>query len=238
MATVDPARPSSYLAHLPALFQEDDTARFLGRFLLAFEHVLSGIGDIDDPGLEELLDGAIDLDAGRVLAGIERFFDAGVRAQGTLLDAEQRAPAEFLEWLGRWVAVSFRSHMTEGQRREMIARAVPLYRKRGTREGLEQLIAIQAALRATITDAATPLSAGAKDVSDRGPHFFHVQISLPSGSIEQRRSQREIVHAILDAEKPAHTWYELDVIEPELQIGVTSHVGVDTLIGKPKYAPT
>lgn len=237
MAPVDPARRSSYLSHLPALFQEEDTARFLGRFLLAFEHVLSGIGNVDDPGLEELLDGAVDLDAGRVLAGIERFFDAGVRAQGTVLGPAQRAPAEFLEWLGRWVAVSFRSHMSEAQRREMIARAVPLYRLRGTREGLEQLIAIQAALRATITDAATPAS-GAPDVSDRGPHFFHVRISLPSGSIEQRRSQRKIVEAIVDAEKPAHTWYELDVIEPELQIGVTSRIGVDTLIGKPRYAPT
>lgn len=151
---------------------------------------------------------------------------------------EQRAPAEFLEWLARWVAVTLRSHMSESQRREMIARAIPLYRKRGTREGLEQLVAIQSALRATITDASSPRAPGAPDVSGRGPHFFHVQISLPSGSIEQRRRQREIVQEIVDAEKPAHTWYELEVIEPELQVGVTSRVGVDTLIGKPKYAPT
>jgi P2-related tail formation protein len=238
MSPVDPTRRSSYLEHLPALFQEEDTARFLGRFLLAFEHVLSGLGDVDDPGMEELLDGAVDLDEGRVLAGVERFFDAGVRGQGSVLPAEQRAPAEFLEWLGRWVAVAFRAHMSESQRREMIAKAVPLYRKRGTREGLEQLVAIQAALRATITDAAAPRPPGAPDLSARGPHFFHVQISLPSGSIEQRRRQREIVQDIVDAEKPAHTWYELDVIEPELQVGVTSRIGVDTLIGKPKYKDT
>ena len=238
MSPVDPTRRSGYLEHLPAVFQEEDTAQFLGRFLLAFEHVLSGLGDVDEPGIEELLDGAVDLDEGRVLAGIERFFDAGVRAEGGVLGPEQRAPAEFLEWLGRWVAVAFRSHMSESQRREMIAKAVQLYRKRGTREGLEQLIAIQAALRATITDAATPRPAGAPDLSERGPHFFHVLISLPAGPIAQRRRQREIVQGIVDAEKPAHTWYELDVIEPELQIGVTSHIGVDTLIGKPKYKDT
>ena len=235
MPPVDPARSSSYLDQLPALFQEDDTARFLGRFLLAFEHVLTGLGDIDDPGMEELLDGAVNLDEGRVLAGIERFFDPGLRDQGSMLGPEQRAPAEFLEWLARWVAVSLRGHMSEVQRRETVARAVPLYRKRGTREGLEQLVAIQAALRATVTDASTP---GAEDLSGRGPHFFHVQISLPSGTIEQRRRQREIVEEIVDAEKPAHTWYELEVIEPELQVGVTSRIGVDTLIGKPKYKET
>jgi phage tail-like protein len=233
VAPVDPARTSSYLDLLPAFLQEGDDGRFLGRFLLAFEHVLSGLGDVDDPGLEELLDGATDLDAGRVLAGIERFFDPGVRGAGTVLDAGQRAPLEFLEWLARWVGVSLRSHMGEAQRREMIARAVQLYRKRGTREGLEQLIGIQAALRATVTDAVTPSRPGGPDLSGRGPHFFHVQITLPS--IEQQKRQRAIVQEIVDAEKPAHTSYMLDVISPTLQIGVTSRVGVDTLIGKPDY---
>src|SRR4051794_17315049 len=137
MADIAPDRLSSYLDQLPALFQEGD-ARFLGRFLLAFEHVLSGLGVIDDPGLEELLDGAAEPSGGRTMAGVERFFDPGVRGGGTLLGPEQRAPAEFLDWLAGWVGATLRGHMTETQRRELIARAVALYRKRGTREGLEQ----------------------------------------------------------------------------------------------------
>jgi P2-related tail formation protein len=235
-----PPSRSSYLDRLPAFVQDGETPgddAFLARFLLAFEHVLSGIGNVDDPGLEELLDGATGSTTGRTLTGIERFFDAGLRPGGAVLPPEQRAPAEFLEWLARWVGVALRPYMSEPQRREMIARAVPLYRKRGTRDGLAQLLSIQSSLRATITDASTPPRPGAPDVSKQGPHFFHVQVSLPQGSIDQIRRQREILVEILDAEKPAHTWYRLDVATPELQIGKTSHIGVDTLIGKPRYNP-
>jgi P2-related tail formation protein len=224
---------SRYLEHLPALFESDDDG-FLGRFLLAFEQVLSGIGDIDDPGLEEVLDGAVDPADGRVLGGIERFWDPGLREGGTTLAPEQRAPADFLPWLARWVAIALRDDMSEPQRRELIARAASLYRKRGTRQGLEQLLAIQSSLRATITDASTPPRSGAPDVSGKGPHFFHVQVSL--SSVESIARQRAILMQILDAEKPAHTTYELDVSTPQLQVGVTSRIGVDTLIGKPNYA--
>jgi phage tail-like protein len=231
---IDPDRLSSYLERLPALFQDED-ARFLGRFLLAFEHVLSGLGDIDDPGLEEVLDGVADPDSGRVLAGVERYFDGGMRAGGTFAPPEQRAPAEFLDWLAGWVGVALRPDMPDAQKREMIGRAAQLYRKRGTREGLEQLLAVQSALHATITDASTPPRLGAPDLSGAGPHHFHVQVSLPSGSIETIGRQRALLEAILEAEKPAHTTYELDVSTPELQIGKTSRIGVDTLIGKPDY---
>jgi phage tail-like protein len=239
VSAVDPTRRSSYLEELPALFQEDaepGAPTFLGRLLLAFEHVLTGLGDVDDPGLEEVLDGVVDPASGRTLAGIERYFDPGVRAGGALLAPEQRAPAEFLEWLAGWTAVALRSHMSERQQRELIARAATLYRMRGTREGLEQLIAVETGLRARITDASTPEQPGAPDVSGRGPHFFHVHVTLPGGSIDSIRRQREIVETILDAEKPAHTWYELEVSTPELQVDVHSQIGVDTLIGKPKYA--
>lgn len=231
---IDADRLSSYLERLPAFLQEEDV-HSLGRMLLAFEHVLSGLGDIDDPGLEEVLDGTADPDSGRELAGIERYFDPGMRAGGSFAPPEQRAPAEFLDWLASWVGVTLRNDMPDSQRREAIARAVQLYRKRGTREGLEQLVAIQSALHATITDAGTPPRPGAPDLSDAAPHTFHVRVSLPSGSIEAIARQRALVEDILDAEKPAHTTYDLDVVTPQLQIGKASTIGVDTLIGKPDY---
>jgi phage tail-like protein len=233
--TIDePPSRSSYVDLLPPLFQEnEDAAEFLGRFLLAFEHVLSGVGNVDEPGLNEVLDGATGRTTGRVLAGVERYFDPGLRREGAVLAPEQRAPAEFLEWLAAWVGMALRGDMGEAQRRELIARAVPLYRKRGTREGLEELLSIQSSLRATITDAGKPPPEDPTGASF-GAHFFRVQVNLPAASIDTIGGQREIIARILDAEKPAHTWYQLDVATPELQIGKTSHIGVDTLIGKPK----
>jgi hypothetical protein len=58
-----------------------------------------------------------------------------------------------------------------------------------------------------------------------------VLIRLPTPEPEQLRRQRQVTTAIIDLEKPAHTYYELDVETPTLQIGVHSTVGVDTLLG-------
>ena len=55
---IDPNAASSYLQNLPAIFSEDP---FLGRFLLAFEQVLTGLPGLAgrDPepplGLEEII---------------------------------------------------------------------------------------------------------------------------------------------------------------------------------------
>src|SRR4051812_12108505 len=108
MPPPEPTRRSDYLDHLPAFFQEGDDEGLLSRLLLAFQHVLSGVGDVDDPGLEEHLDGAVDPNDGRVLAGIERIFDPGLRPDGVLAGETERAPDEFLEWLSGWVAITLR----------------------------------------------------------------------------------------------------------------------------------
>ena len=41
----------------------------------------------------------------------------------------------------------------------------------------------------------------------------------------------ERIAALIDLEKPAHTFYDLDLQFPTMQIGVTSTIGVDTLLG-------
>jgi phage tail-like protein len=41
------------------------------------------------------------------------------------------------------------------------------------------------------------------------------------------------IRAILDSEKPAHTMYELCVIEPAFRVGFQSSVGVDSVVGGP-----
>ena len=56
---IPPDRTSSYLDNLPAMFQQRGDRQngpFVGRLLLAFEKVLSGLGDPDQPGLEEIID--------------------------------------------------------------------------------------------------------------------------------------------------------------------------------------
>jgi phage tail-like protein len=123
---------SSYLDYLPAMFRQET---FLGRFLLAFEQVLTGLGNVDKPGLEEVLGGIVDPESGEEkLPGIHHYFDPG------------KTPVEFLEWLSDWVALSLRADLNDDQRRDFIAKAVPLYRLRGTKPGLVEMIRIYTAL--------------------------------------------------------------------------------------------
>lgn len=239
MATNDehPEQSSSYLEYLPAIYQQDAEVgrpNFLGRFLLAFEKVLTGLGDIDEPGLEEILDGIVDPVSGASrLAGIQRYFDPGPD-----LPDHQRAPAEFLEWLAGWVALTLRADLDELRQRDFIARAVSLYPLRGTKQGLEEFVSIYTRLGVTVDELNTPFQIGVHSIIgvdtllDGGaPHFFRVLVRLPTPDSEQIRQHREVATAIIDIEKPAHTHYVLDVAYPTLQISVHSTVGVDTLLG-------
>jgi phage tail-like protein len=237
---------SSYLDYLPALFQEDapaDPAFGLARFLLAFEHVLTGLGDVDSPGLEEILDGATEPETGRRLAGVERYFDPGVRPEGVLPESE-RVPDEggFLDWLAEWVALVPRGDVGVEIKRQLVARAVPLYRKRGTKDGLEELLRIYA-LGVRIEEYSGWLQLGVSSrvgvdtrLDGPPPHAFRVVLVFapeagPVGGEEIAR-QRRLLEAIIEAEKPAHTQYTLDVELPDkLQVGVHSTVGVDTMLG-------
>jgi phage tail-like protein len=223
---------SRYLDYLPAIFREPTEAGqppFLGRFLLAFEEILTGRGQAE-AGIEEILDGI----PGR-LAGVQRYFEPG---PGGAVPDGQRAPRAFLEWLSGWVALALRADIDEPQQRQLIARAASLYRLRGTREGLAAMLSIYALPNPDIEEFATAFQIGVsstigKDTQlDGGPaHFFRVTIRLPNPDLNEFARQREIATAIIDMEKPAHTYYELRVETPALQIGVQSTVGVDTLLG-------
>ena len=237
--TLPEERLSSYLDFLPAIYQEDESAReFLGRFLLAFEHVLTGVGDPADPGLEELLDGVGEGAARR--AGAERYFDAGLRPERTRALPLEEAPAAFLDWLSTWVALMLRADVREDLQRELIAKAVSLYRMRGTKQGLEELIRIYTGMGVTLTEFRGEFQlevASQLDVDTiiggGTPFYFHVEVALPVGTrtAEQIKQLRLLLEAILDAEKPAHTYYRLDFSAfPTMQIDARSTIDVDTLL--------
>jgi len=237
MADERPEQVSRYLDYLPAVYQEDAAPAspdFLGRLLLAFEQILTGLGDPGEPGLEEILEGIVEpAGAGMRLAGVYRYFDPGP----SLPDGE-RAPAEFLEWLSGWVALSLRADLDELRQRDFIARAASLYRLRGTRRGLEEFVRIYTRLGATVMELDAPFqlglhsTVGVDTLLDGGaPDFFRVLVRLPSPDPAQIARHRQVVAAIIDQEKPAHTHYTLEIETPTFQIGVQSTVGVDTLLG-------
>lgn len=231
---IESRQSSHYLDYLPAVYQQDATVEqpnFLGRFLLTFEQILTGLGEVNEPGLEEVLDGLIDPVSGTLrMAGLHRYFEPGPGLADTA-----RAPTEFLEWLASWVALTLRADLDEATQRKLIANAVHLYSLHGTKRGLEETLSIYTPLTVTINELNTPFqlgvhaTIGTDTILDGGaPHFFRVLLRLPTLDLEPK--YKELVTAIIELEKPAHTYYALDVDTPSLQIGIYSTVGVDTLL--------
>jgi phage tail-like protein len=177
---------SSYLDHLPAVFREDE---FAGKFLLAFEAVLTGADDVE--GLEQII--------GRI---------AGYLDPGT-------TDEDFLPWLAGWVALSLRADWDADTKRGFIQEAVPLYRQRGTLAGLQRMLEIY--LR-PIGDQVTRDDVVIFDQFDEPAHFFQVQLTLSDANPARLRGTQEIARAIIDREKPAHTFYALKVVIPTMRL--------------------
>ena len=193
---------SSYLDYLPAIFRQEP---FVGRFLLAFETVLSGSG-ADQPGLE---------------ATIGRLAD--------YLDPMTTGP-EFLPWLAGWVTLSLRADWDEATKRSFIQQIVPLYRLRGTRDGLQRMLELYTRERVEVDDA-----------FEQPAYFFQVQLTLREADPDLLRRKQQIARAIIDQEKPAHTFYALQVAVPTMRlVSVALHqqeqaplliLGENTLLG-------
>jgi phage tail-like protein len=214
-------RPSIYLQYLPAIYQDDHLERvpgFLGRFLLSFQQIITGTGDVALPGIEEILDGIP-----AKMAGIERYFEPGPD-----LAEEFRAPPDFLKWLSGWVAMNLRADYTIAQQRQFVAQAVSLYHWRGTKKGLNDYLRIYVGPDVGIDINDTPAPTTENTRAGRpSPYFFIVTLTMPGNaqpaaadvrprrdSIEMARF-RQVVEQIVDQQKPAHTYYRLDIEQNE-----------------------
>lgn len=203
------AEPASTLMDcLPAIYREQP---FLGRFLLAFEKLLLGRADgvalpalpdaprHDTRGLEQTID------------GLWRHFDP------------MQAPADFLPWLAGWAALGLRADLGEAKQRVFIANAIRLYRRRGTKGNLEDLLFLFTGQQATVRD----------DLAE--PHRFRVEINLAHNDAALVARQQAIAHALIVLEKPAHTQYDLVLYFPSLEIG-TCRIGTSTLLSSSRTA--
>lgn len=194
-------RTSNYLQYLPGILQAEP---FLGRFLLAFERILTGLPNDPDhsdplpqqPGLEEYID------------RIHTYFDPHPAQSGETPESLQakRTPDEFLPWLASWVALNLRDDWEPEVKRRFISQMVSLYRLRGTKAGLKRLLELYTNEEVEIHEF------------DHLPHYFQVQMTLSASNPDLLRKKEEIARAILNQEKPAHTFYSLQILVPSMQI--------------------
>ncbi len=214
MTNKNAGMPGGLLEYLPAIYQED---QFISQFLLAFEKLLL-INDEKDrlcEGLEEKIDRLSD------------YYNP------------EKTPEEFLSWLSDWTAFTMRSDLNVGQQRNFLANIIQRYHWRGTKKNLEELLKIFSVGVPTVDEAASSgmqigdQSTIGKNIYLGGgsPHYFRITIELAKVTEKLLEREFEIIRALIELEKPSHTFYDLIVNHPTMQIGVSSTAGVNTILG-------
>ena len=195
------ALKGAYLQYLPALYEQDD---LLGRYVMLFERHWSPI--------EERL------------AHSHHYFAASY------------TPAPLLAWLAWCLHGLLDERWPEAKRRRLLKELVPLHRKRGTKAGLKALLEIYTESEVEIIEhwagnlqlgAATRLGRRVALGKENHPATFTVKVRLPAAfasangqcanepeSAQCTEQWLQKIHAIVAAEKPAHTQYRLVVNNP------------------------
>ncbi|MCC7360152.1 MAG: hypothetical protein IT317_11775 [Anaerolineales bacterium] len=183
----------AYLQHMPRVYQEQD--ELMGRFLMLFESFWKPIeAQIDQ---------------------LPYYFDP------------EFTPGALLPWLATWVDLTLDERWPEEKRRRLLSAAVALYRMRGTRRGLQEYLEIYTGAKVQISEhGANNFTLGPQARLGPGvalgtlnmPHTFSVTAFLPAAeaagmsAAERARldaERRRMLELIIEAEKPAHTSYNL-----------------------------
>lgn len=112
------------------------------------------------------------------------------------------APPDFLPWLASWVGLTLDERWPEARRRELILSAAELYAWRGTLRGVRQFVRLYTGYEPDITE---PGVTGTRTVPAGQAHRFVVHLRVPNPDTVNRA----LLEAVLNAEKPAHTAYQL-----------------------------
>jgi len=228
---------SEYIQHLPEIYRgpaADGGDSFLGEYLKIFEALISGREDVADGdtirGLDPLTDEFVEyLDPGLVP------LDAP--------DANGALNSEFLTYLASWVALTLDQNWDLEKRRDWLRRIVPLYKRRGTRDGIEEYLRVFVGNQVTVEELPGGFIIAEPDNSTVGvdtfiagapAYFFRVRINIGFPPepfvIDEWRNVHNGTRAIVDLEKPAHTYYTLEARTPGFIVGERATIASDTLI--------
>jgi len=228
--------PSEYLHHLPEIYHDSSptTGRsFLGEYLKVFEALLSGRDDAEGA------DGPVVSLEDRVDRYLE-YLDP------RLVPLDQGGPpevlsSEFLNYLASWVGLSLDQNWDMGKKRVWLSRIVPLYKQRGTLAGIQAYLAMFVGNMARVEElpggmvvAETSTIAEDTFIAGAPAYYFRVRIEYALDSapfeIEVWNNLNGGTRAIVDLEKPAHTYYTLDARTDGFVVGVKATVATDTLL--------
>ena len=217
----------SALQYLPPPFHQDpESVYFLDRFLSYFDTVQDEI----------------------------RFM---MRDFTRYLDPYGVPAGPFLEWLGSWFNWQFYAQWSPELRREIIAKSIEFFKTRGTVKGIKQILQWHTGLSgeqpqiiehfrlARLFNTHSndnskehcPLFLAEKPLLPEQQKITHwFTVVLPSHVIENEEQHAQI-SSLIEAQKPAHTAFQLCIFNPGVRIARQSTIGVDTWLGHYPEAP-
>jgi phage tail-like protein len=122
------------------------------------------------------------------------------------------SPADFIHWLSGWVGLAGEPSDTVEGRREMIKRAVEIYRLRGTVQGLTDHIALAFGVTPEIREtggvSTSTTSRSALPGSEAGELVVIMRVPDPAAF------NRSGLEGFVRANKPAHLPHRIEVLAP------------------------
>ena len=217
---------SSSLRYLPPPFHQDpESVYFLDRFLSYFDTVQEEVRFL--------------------MQDFTRY-----------LDPRSVPAGPFLDWLGSWFDWKFLAQWPTELRREMLGRSIEFFKRRGTVDGLRQMLQWHTGLANGLPQIIEhfrlrdytglqersdgnvyPLYVGQYPLdpgTDRITHWFTVVV--PASVVPDAESRARL-QRLIEAQKPAHTAFQLRVFSPGVRIGKQSSIGLDAWLGNYPAAP-
>ena len=120
------------------------------------------------------------------------------------------APEDFLQWLAQWVGVDLDETWPIEKQRRHVHDAVELYRWRGTKKGLRDVIKLYLDVEPEIIDSGGVLAvAGVSDELPGSPEpSLLVRVTVPAGTTVDQTRLEELVRQA----KPAHLPHRVEVV--------------------------
>ncbi len=171
----------------------------------------------------------------RYLAICGTFFDDmedNVLAISRFFDVDT-VPEEYLEWLAGWLGITGVEGWERDKLRELIRQAPEIYARRGTREGLEMMLALLTGAKPVIVEyfqiRGMMEKQETRDLYARlyrsDPYSFTVL--LRPGSVETEQ-QMIAVNSILEEHRPSYTSARLIILEDWFYLDTHAYLEINT----------
>ncbi len=120
-------------------------------------------------------------------------------------------PDDFLAWLGGWVGIALDESWDEDRRRAIVARAVELYRLRGTAAGLAGQVEIQTG--GTVEIVENGATGWSVDPGGELPGSADPQMVSASRCSDPKAIDAQRLDQLVAAAKPAHVMHRIEIVK-------------------------